>query len=76
MNGPVWALLTTPGSLLGWQHMLMLVPLCLSISVVYKTLRCERLSEIPVASVALCVTIVGSMYAVGVGVWLLYMILA
>jgi len=71
-----FALLLTPVHITGWQHMLMLVPLCLSISIVYKTIRCRALSEVPVASLTLCATIVLSMYAVGVGVWLLFLLLA
>lgn len=73
---PFLALLLTPVRLVGWQHMLMLVPLCLSISVVYKTIRCRELSEVPASAVTLCVTIVVSMYAVGVGVWLLFLAMA
>ena len=69
-------LFTTPVPLTAWQHMLMFGPLCLSISVVYKTLRCENLARVPVASLVLCVTIVVGMYAVGVGVWLLFLILS
>lgn len=72
----VLGLFTTPATISAWQHMAMFGPLCLSISIVYKTLRCEDLTRVPVASLALCLTIIVSMYAVGVGVWLLYVILA
>jgi hypothetical protein len=72
----VIALLTTPVTLTGWQHMLMLVPLCLAISIVYKTLKCENLREVPIASIVLCITIVVGMYAVGVGLWAVYLLLA
>ena len=70
------ALFMAPMRLVGWQHMLMLVPLCLSISVVYKTLRCRELSEVPLSALLLSATIVLSMYAVGVGVWLLFLLMA
>ena len=73
---PVLAWLTTPGVLAGWQRMLMLVPLCLGISIVYKTIKCQNLSEVPTASVVLCVAIVASMYAVGIGIWVLYVLMA
>ncbi|GJM26549.1 MAG: hypothetical protein DHS20C16_29640 [Phycisphaerae bacterium] len=76
MGGPILAWLTTPSVLTGWQHMLMLVPLCLGISIVYKTIKCEDLREVPTASVVLCAAIVGSMYAVGVGIWVLYILMA
>jgi hypothetical protein len=47
-------------------------PLALSIAIVYKTTRCETLREIPLATLALWITIVLGMYAVGVGIWLLF----
>ena len=43
----------------------MLVPLALAISVVYKTIRCDRLSTIPLASASLCTLIVATMLAIG-----------
>ena len=70
------ALFTTPGNLDGWQRMLMLIPLSLAVAIVYKTIKLENLRSVPVASAMLCVTIVGGMYAVGVGVWLIFLILA
>ncbi|MFQ5413655.1 MAG: hypothetical protein ACE5E6_04270 [Phycisphaerae bacterium] len=60
----------------GRQRMLLIVPLCLSIAVVYKTLRCEDLRRVPLAAVILCGTIVLGMYVVAVGLWALYMIMA
>ncbi len=56
----------------GGQRMALILPLCLSIAVVYKTLRCQTLREIPVASLILCGTVVLGMYAVGVGLWVLF----
>jgi hypothetical protein len=73
--GLLAALFVTPIRLLGWKHMIMLVPLSLAISIVYKTLRCERVRDIPLASLTLCLTILLGMYAVGVGVWLVYIIM-
>jgi hypothetical protein len=74
----VWLLawLTTPVSLTGLQRLLLLVPLCLSISVVYKATRCERLSEIPLAVLALWATIVGGMVGVGALMWAAFVLLA
>ena len=57
----------------GWR-MLLLLPLSLSIAVVYKTTRCEHLRDIPAAVAALWLTLVVGMYAVGVTAWLLFMI--
>jgi len=76
MTGLLAALFTTPITLTGWQHALLLLPLCLSISVVYKTVRCDEVREIPLASLVLWVTMVAGMYAVGIGLWLLYLLTA
>lgn len=75
MTPLVLALFTGPVLLTGLQRTLLLLPLCLSISVVYKTIRCERLADIPLASLGLWVTIIVGMYAVGIGVWLLNLLL-
>jgi hypothetical protein len=56
----------------GLWRMALLWPLSLSIAIVYKTTRCETLREIPLAALALWITIVLGMYAVGVGIWLLF----
>ena len=61
--------------LAGPQRQILMLPLCLSIAIIYKTTRCEELSEVPVAALVLWGTIVLGMYAVGVGLWLLYLIL-
>jgi hypothetical protein len=70
------AILTTPVTLNGWQHLLLLCPLCLGISIVYKTLKCEKLGDVPLASVVLWVTMVVSMFALGFGIWLLFQFMA
>jgi len=74
----VCALLTTPLSLTGLGRMLLLLPLCLSVSVVYKTIKCEDLRVKPLALAvgALWLTIIIGMYAVGVSLWLLYTLLS
>lgn len=76
MSAWLLAWLTTPVQLIGLQRLLLLVPLCLSISIVYKTTRCERLGEIPQAALALWLTILGGMIGVGVLMWLAFMLLA
>jgi hypothetical protein len=65
-----------PIELIGWQRMVLLLPLCLAISIVYKTTKCARVGDIPMASLVLWVTIVIGMYAVGVGLLLIYEFLA
>jgi hypothetical protein len=66
------AFLLHPVTLSRTQQMLMLLPLCLSISVVYKTTKCATLAEIPVAALVSWVTIVIGMYAVGAALLMLY----
>ncbi len=56
----------------GLARAALILPLCLAIAVVYKTIRCEDLSRVPRAAAALWVTIVVGMYAVGIGLWLLF----
>ncbi len=53
-----------------------MLPLCLSIAIVYKTARCNNLKELPVATLILWVTIVLGMVGVGVGLWAVFSILA
>ena len=69
-------LFVDPIALLGWQRALMLLPICLSISVVYKAIKCPEVNEIPLASLGLWVTIVVGMWAVAFVLWLLYGIFA
>ena len=59
----------------GPQRLLLMLPLCLSIALVYKTIRCERLRNIPMATLGLWATIVLGMYAVGFGLWAAFAIL-
>ena len=76
MNTALMALMTASVQLHGFQRLLLLIPLCLSISLVYKTTRCERLGDIPLATLALWATIVGGMVGVGGFMWLAFMLLA
>ena len=64
------ALFVHPVSLERWQQLLLLLPLCLCVSIVYKTTKCRTIREIPVAALMSWITIVVGMYAVG-GVLLL-----
>ena len=69
------AIFTTGFEVSGRGRLLLMLPLCLSIALVYKTTRCESLREIPGASLVLWVTIVLGMAAVGVGLWVLFRIM-
>ncbi len=53
-----------------------MLPLCLSIAIVYKTARCYNLKELPAAALILWVTIVSGMVLVGVGLWVVFTLLA
>jgi hypothetical protein len=72
MIGIIAGLFMLAVPLTGSWRMLLILPLCLSIAIVYKTLRCESLREIPLAALVLWGTIVVGMYAVGVGLWALF----
>ena len=70
------ALFTMPWpELSGWQRMGLLLPLTASVAVVYKTVKCSTVREIPLASFILWITIVGGMYLVGIVLMLVYQIL-
>lgn len=66
---------TTAVQLTGGQRFLLMLPLCLSVAIVYKTTRHDSLREMPVAALVLWVTIVLGMYAVGFGLWALYSVM-
>ncbi|MCB9867408.1 MAG: hypothetical protein H6816_12350 [Phycisphaerales bacterium] len=72
---PILAIFTTPVPLTGVQHLLLLAPLCVAISIVYKTLRCEDMSDVPRAALGQSVTVILAMVGVGVAVWLLYLLM-
>ena len=76
MSAGLVAWLTAPVPLSGLQRLLLLIPLCLSISLVYKTTRCARLADIPLATLALWLTILGGMVGVGVLMWVAFLLLA
>jgi hypothetical protein len=65
-----------PLHITGWTRLALLWPLCLSIAVVYKTTKCARVRDIPVASAVLWITIVVGMYALGVALLIMYELLA
>jgi len=69
-------LFLNPITLSRWASIILLLPLCLAVSVVYKTIKCGNVRDIPLASVVSWITIVVSMYAVGIALFLLYEIMA
>lgn len=75
MTSALAGLFTTAVDLTGVQRLLLMLPLCLSIAIIYKTTRCENLREVPVAALGLWITIVLGMYAVGLGLWVAFEIM-
>lgn len=65
-----------PIPITGFARLGMLVPLTMSISIVYKTIRCDRIRQIPAASVTLCLTILACMGLIGVVLLLMFRWLA
>ncbi|MEE8171132.1 MAG: hypothetical protein V3T70_11355 [Phycisphaerae bacterium] len=65
-----------PIAIRGSMRLLLLVPLALSIAIIYKTIHSRELKEVPAASVVLCMTIVLGMLAVGAGLYVVFAVLA
>ena len=69
-------LFITAIELSGTQRRVLMFPLCLVIAVVYKTSRCHRFAVRPCSALIPWFTIVIGMYAVGVGLWALFTVMA
>jgi hypothetical protein len=76
LTGWVDSLFVRPMSITGVWHLLMLVPLSLSVSIVYKTIRCPRLPSVPLASLVLCFMILAGMMSIGVVLLIIFRLLA
>lgn len=70
------ALFLHPIPISGPVHAALLLPICLCISVVYKTIKTPDLRDIPRASLVLWVTIVLGMWAVAFVLWVMYLLFA
>ena len=66
------ALFVEPIHLTGWWRLVMMLPLCLGIAVVYKALKLDDLRSLPIGSLALWATLVAGMMAVGVVLMVVY----
>jgi len=75
MSGVLAALFVTAIELTGVKHLLFMLPLCMSVAVVYKTTRCANLREVPTAALVLWVAIVIGMCLVGLALWVLFQIM-
>lgn len=67
----ILASFTSAMDLGGVQRFLLMLPLCLSIAIVYKTIRLPDDRSLVPATVALWITIVLGMCAVGLALWIL-----
>jgi hypothetical protein len=70
------SLFLKPMQISGIWRLAMLVPLAFSISIVLKTIRCERLRTIPLASFVLGISILGGMLALGAALLLVFRLMA
>lgn len=68
-------LFVTPVDLSGPQRAALILPLCLAIAIIYKITRIRNLHDLPAGVMGLWVTIVVGMYAVGIGLWVVYRLL-
>ena len=65
-----------PIPLSGFQRAALLLPICLSISVVYRTIKTPNLRDVPRSSLALWVTIVVGMWIVALTLYIVYLLFA
>lgn len=60
----------------GRSRLLMLLPLVLSISIVHKALKQPKMTDLPLTVLALWATIVAGMIGLGIGLLVVYRLLA
>ncbi len=65
-----------PIPLSGFQRAALLLPICLSISVVYRTIKTPDLRDVFRTSLTLWVTIVVGMWLVALTLWVVYLLFA
>lgn len=70
------SLFAKPMQIAGVGRLAMLAPLALSIALVLRTVRCRRLSAIPLASLTLAISILGGMMLLGVVLLLIFHFMA
>lgn len=51
-----------------------MLPLCLAVAVVYRTTKCERLSDVPLAAAKLWLSIMAFMVLVGASLLAVYLV--
>ncbi len=58
-----------------WDYWVwLIIPLCTAVSVVYKTIKCQHVRQIPKEAAGITLWIIAAMIGVAAGVWIIYMI--
>ncbi len=58
-----------------WDYWVwLIIPLCVAVSVVYKTIKCQHVHQIPREAAGITLWIITAMIGVAAGVWLTYMV--
>jgi hypothetical protein len=52
----------------------LMIPLCIAVATVYKTIKCQHVRQVPKEAAVLTVWILAAMVGVAAGVWGVYMI--
>ncbi|MCY2931449.1 MAG: hypothetical protein NTV86_18560 [Planctomycetota bacterium] len=63
------ALFFNPVSIPSWLCLWLIVPLCVAVAVVYKTVRVRHLSQLPLQILLLLVYMFVGLTALGAGLW-------
>ena len=50
----------------------LVIPLCASVAIVYKTIRVHNLRQLPVQAGSLIILMLGGLFALGAGLWIIH----
>lgn len=70
-----WTPFIHPIMIEGRARLLMLLPLAMTIAVVYRTIRCDHVREVPMSAVVLFTEVVVGMFVIGIGLWALFQVM-
>lgn len=68
----VWTIFKNPVILPFSAHLWFLLPLCVAVAVVYKTIRTNDLRRLPIEIVVLIAYMTAGLAIMGVGLWVLH----
>ncbi len=66
-----WTLFQNPMTIPAWLVLWMILPLCLAVAVVYKTIRTDDISKLPRQVAGLMLYMVGGLILLGAVLWLI-----